>query len=225
MKVRVRLFAAYAQVAGWRDKEIDVPEGSTAKGVLEVLRHGPLLALPGEGRPLFAVNRKHVPPDAPVAAGDEVGIFPPVAGGSGAEAGGPGGDPLARLTSEPLDPVRMASLVRGPSRGAVLVFEGTVRDHSDGPVAAITYEAYEEMAIETLSSIKEEVEERHPGVLLALAHRVGRLPVGETSVVVACGAPHRREAFAACRRAMDRIKESLPVWKHEEAPDGTKRWA
>lgn len=217
MKVRVRLFASYAQAAGWREKDVDVPDGSTVRGVLDVLRHGPLIALPGDGRPLFAVNRKHVPPTTTVAAGDEVGIFPPVAGGAD--------DGLTTITAEALDPRALADMVRSPSHGAVLVFEGTVRDHSDGPVAAITYEAYEEMATEVLAEIRAEVEGRHPGVRLALAHRTGRLSVGETSVVVACGAAHRREAFAACRLAMDRIKESLPVWKHEEDPSGARRWA
>lgn len=222
MKVRVRLFAAHAQVAGWREREIEVPAGSSAQGVLDVLRHGPLIRLPGDGRPLFAVNRKHVPPETPVNEGDEVAIFPPVAGGSPAER--PASD-FASVTGAPLDAAALTCLVRHPAHGAVLVFEGTVRDHSKGPVVAITYEAYEEMALALLAEIKAEVETRHPGVLLALAHRVGRLPVGDTSVIVACGAPHRRDAFAACRRAMDRIKESLPVWKCEELPDGTKRWA
>lgn len=221
MKVKVRLFASYAQVAGWRDKEIDVPDGATVKRVLEVLRHGPLIALPGDGRPLFALNRRHVPPETAVAAGDEVGIFPPVAGGSGEPAAAPR---CTRIVVEPLVTGELAALVRSPSHGAVVVFEGTVRDHADGPVAAITYEAYEEMAELVLEEIKAEVEARHPQSRLAMAHRVGRLPVGEASVVVACGAPHRRQAFAACRLAMDRIKESLPVWKHEESPDGSCRW-
>ena len=218
MKVRVRLFAAYAQAAGWRDKEIEVPDGSTARGILEVLRHGPLIALPGEGRPLFAVNLQHVTPETVVSAGDEVGIFPPVSGGA------PDPAPFTQITAHPLHAAPLVALVRAPSHGAVLVFEGTVRDSAADPVAAITYEAYEEMASGTLKEIKAEVEDRHPGAILAIAHRVGRLLAGETSVIVACGAPHRREAFAACRRAMDRIKESLPIWKSEEAPDGTTRW-
>ncbi len=218
MKIRVRLFASYAQAAGWREKEMDVAESATARGVLDALRRGPLLALPGPGTPLYAINRKHVPPDTVVREGDEVGIFPPVSGGSGAPA------PFTRITADPLDPAALAALVRAPGHGAVLTFEGTVRDHSDGPVVAITYEAYDTMAIEVLDAIKREVEHRHPGTLLAMAHRTGRLPVGEASVVVACGAAHRRQAFAACRLAMDRVKESLPVWKHEESPDGSARW-
>jgi molybdopterin synthase catalytic subunit len=206
MRVRVRLFANYARAAGWRERDIDVPEDSTARGVLEVLRHGPLIALPDVGRPLFAVNQAHVPPDAIVHDGDEVGIFPPVSGGSGA---------MTFVTDEPLDPGSLAALVRSPEHGAVVVFEGVVRN--DGGLAALTYEAYAGMAESVLKDIKAEVERRLPGVVLAMAHRTGRIETGQPSVVVACGSPHRREAFAACRRAMDRIKESLPVWKTQEA--------
>ena len=86
------------------------------------------------------------------------------------------------------------------------------------------YDAYPEMALEVLGRIRDEVEARHPGCRLALAHRTGLLGLGEASVVVACGAPHRREAFAACRLAMDRIKESVPVWKHERTEGGEQRW-
>jgi molybdopterin synthase catalytic subunit len=216
MKVVVRLFAAYAQAAGWRQKECDIKEPATARDVIEWLRRGPLMVLPGTGRPLVAVNREHVALDAPVHAGDEVAVFPPVSGGSA--------DPRVAVTEQPLDARALADLVRDRGHGAIVVFEGTVRDHGEGPVAAITYEAYEEMASAMLLRIRDEVEARHDGVRLALAHRVGRLVVGETSVVVACGAAHRREAFAACRLAMDRIKESLPAWKREEAPSGDVRW-
>src|SRR6185503_20195246 len=100
----------------------------------------------------------------------------------------------AVLTRDPLDARALADLVRDPAHGAVLVFEGTVRDHSDGPVTAITYEVYEEMARSMLRRIRDEVEVRHAGVRVAIAHRFGRLVVGETSVIVACGAAHRRDA-------------------------------
>jgi MoaE-MoaD fusion protein len=161
-----------------------------------------------------------VTPETVVSAGDEVGIFPPVSGGAPGSAG-----PFTRITAQPLDAGPLVALVRSPGHGAVIVFEGSVRSGPHDPVVAITYEAYEEMAAGTLAEIKAEVEARHPGALLAMAHRVGRLEAGETSVIVACGAPHRREAFAACRRAMDRIKEALPAWKREEAADGTTRWS
>jgi molybdopterin synthase catalytic subunit len=217
VKIRVRLFASFAQAAGFREREIELPDDATAGDALAELRRGPLRILPERARPLLAVNRTHVEPSHSLADGDEVAIFPPVSGGGGAL-------PPPVLTPEALDPAAMAASVRHPSCGAVVTFEGVVRDqHRGEEVVAIEYEAYAEMAAVVLASIAEEVRERHPGSRLALAHRVGRLPVGETSVVVACAAPHRREAFAACRLAMDRIKEALPVWKNEETT-GRHRW-
>ncbi len=218
MKVRIRLFASLAERAGFREKEFEVDEPATVRSVLDTLKKSALLGLPLGTRILFSVNRSHVDEDAAVADGDEVGLFPPVSGGSGAE------DRLL-LTAEPLDASVLVDLVRSPSCGAVLSFEGTVRDHNEGAsVTAIEYDAYPEMALEILGSIRDEVEARHPGCRLALAHRTGLLELGEASVVVACAAPHRREAFAACRLAMDRIKESVPVWKHERTEDGKQRW-
>jgi molybdopterin synthase catalytic subunit len=218
VKVRVRLFASFAEIAGFRERELDVPEGATAGDVLAILRRGPLVVLPERSRPLLAVNRHHVAPDQPVVSGDEIAIFPPVSGGNERRA------PTALVTAEPLDMASLAAAVRHPACGAVVTFEGVVRDHHEGEsVVAVEYEAYAEMAVSVLEALAEEVRERHPRARLALAHRTGLLPVGETSVVVACAAPHRREAFAACRFAMDRIKESLPVWKKEHAAGGD-RW-
>jgi molybdopterin synthase catalytic subunit len=161
---------------------------------------------------LHAVNQQHCDASRLLAEGDEVGLFPPVSGGSGPEL-----ERLIIITMEPLDSARLTESVRHPSCGAVLTFEGVVREEGrSAAVIAIDYEAYPEMALRILREIRDEVEARHPGTRLALAHRMGRLLVGEPSVVVACAAAHRRDAFAACRLAMDRIKESLPVWKTEE---------
>ena len=218
MKVRVRLFASLAEKAGFREREIEVEEPATARSVLEALKKGPLLGLPPGTRVLYSINQSHVDPEAAVSDGDEVGLFPPVSGGSGEPE-------RLVLTDEPLDAGALTDLVRSDSCGAVLCFEGTVRDHNEGAsVSAIEYDAYPEMALAELERIRDEVEARFPGSRLALAHRTGLLELGEASVVVACAAPHRREAFAACRLAMDRIKESLPVWKHERTSDGEKRW-
>lgn len=218
MKVRVRLFASLAERAGFREREVEVEEGATAGSVLATLRKGALLGLPPATRVLFAVNQRHVDAAAAVNEGDEVGLFPPVSGGS------------ARferivLGPEPLDPAALSDLVRSQSCGALITFEGTVRNENEGrSVTAIDYDCYPEMAREVLAAIRAEVETRHQGARLVLAHRTGRLLLGEVSVVVACAAPHRREAFAACRLAMDRVKESLPVWKHEDSEDGRSHW-
>ena len=219
MKVRVRLFASLAQAAGFREREIEVPDGATANDVLVQLKRGPLIALTG-ARVLLAVNREHCEPARILAEGDEVGLFPPVSGGSGARE-----ERLITITSDPLVAARLTDSVRHPSCGAIVTFEGVVRDHGvSGPVASIDYEAYPEMALRVLGEIRDEVEARHPGTRIGLAHRTGRLAVGEPSVIVACAAPHRRDALASCRLVMDRIKESLPVWKAEEAPTGARAW-
>lgn len=222
MHVRVRLFASFAEIARWREKDVELPDGATAGDVLALLRKGPLLVLPRTAKPLLSVNRAHVPPDHPVHDGDEVAIFPPVSGGA------PPAEPAPTLliTEDPLDPGLLTASVRHPACGAIVTFEGDVRDRNEGlDVEAVEYEAYADMAREMLQSIRDEVLARFPTARLAAAHRTGRLEVGEASVVVACAAPHRREAFAACRLAMDRIKEALPVWKREEGVSGDRRWA
>jgi molybdopterin synthase catalytic subunit len=220
MKVKVRLFASYAVSAGFRSREIDVPEGTTAGGVFAQLRKTALAGMPSSARPLYAVNREHVAAAHALSEGDEIAIFPPVSGGAPEDVG-----PPLLVTPDPLDAGRLLDGVRHPGCGALLLFEGTVRNENEGqPVVAIDYEAYPEMATAVLGRIRDEVARRWPGVRLALAHRTGRLPVGATSVAVACAAPHRREAFAACRLAMDRIKEALPVWKQEHGPGGSSRW-
>lgn len=219
MRVRVRLFASFAQAAGFRERELELAEGAVAGDALAALRRGPLLALPAGARPLLAVNRQHSPPDTPLSDGDEVAIFPPVSGGSGAEA------ELVRVTVGPLDPRGLAELVRSPACGALVTFEGTVRDHNAGEaVSAITYEAHEDMAREVLAQIVREAQSRWPQARIAIAHRTGRLEVGEVSLVVCVAAPHRRHALAACRHAIDRVKEILPAWKREERSSGTASW-
>jgi molybdopterin synthase catalytic subunit len=218
VRIKVKLFASFAQAAGWRQRDMELAAGACAGDVLAELRRGPLLALPAGARPLLAVNREHVTSDRGLADGDEVAVFPPVSGG--------GSDPLPTVvTTEPLDPRALAKAVAAPWCGAVVTFEGTVRDHGEGhAVRAIEYDAYPEMAQGALLGIREEVGRRWPHVRLAMAHRTGRLEVGEPSVVVAAAAAHRRDAFAACRLAMDRIKEALPIWKREELASGASTW-
>lgn len=219
MRVRLRLFASFAQIAGFRELELELPEAARAADALAALRRGPLIALPLGSRPLIAVNRRQVLPDHLLSEGDEVAIFPPVSGGSGHDGS------RILVTEAVLDPRKLAESVRAYDCGALVMFEGTVRDHNRGEaVTSVTYEAHEEMARDLLQQIVHETEARWPRVRVALAHRVGRLVVGETSVVIVVAAPHRRQAFAACRLAMDRIKESLPTWKSEEGASGELNW-
>jgi molybdopterin synthase catalytic subunit len=125
------------------------------------------------------------------------------------------------VRSEPLSVDEAVRAVSAPGSGGISVFIGTVRDESDGhPVSRLDYEAYPSMAEREMASIAREIELELPGVRLAVLHRVGELGVGDIAVVCAASAPHRGEAFKACRALIDRIKERVPIWKREHGPDG-----
>jgi molybdopterin synthase catalytic subunit len=127
----------------------------------------------------------------------------------------------ADLRESPLSVDETLAAVRHPGAGAVAVFMGTVRDENDGrPVSLLEYEAYTPMALSEMERIARETEETIPGARCAIAHRVGRLQVGDVAVVCAASAPHRGEAFAACRRLIDEVKAHVPIWKREHGPDG-----
>ena len=126
------------------------------------------------------------------------------------------------ITAEPLDVGAITALVEKPENGGVVTFQGTTRNDTDGrPVLFLEYEAYPEMAEKTLRQVVAEVGERWNVPDLAVAHRIGRLEIGEASLVVAVAAPHRAEAFAACAYVVDRIKEFVPIWKKEHFQDGS----
>jgi molybdopterin synthase catalytic subunit len=132
---------------------------------------------------------------------------------------------LVRVTDEPLDPNEAVGFVADPGAGGTVLFSGTVRDHSDaGPVTGLEYEAWEERAAELLSAIGDEVLQKWPVCKVALLHRIGRLSVGEVSVLVCCSAPHRAEAFDAARHGIERIKQDVPIWKKEGLVSGEAHW-
>jgi molybdopterin synthase catalytic subunit len=132
---------------------------------------------------------------------------------------------MVRLTPEPIDHHALTEQVRRPGCGAVVTFLGTVRDLTDGRVTvALDYEAYPGMAEKKMAEIEREARARWPVGEMALVHRTGRLAVGEVSVAVAVSCPHRGEAFEACRFAIDRLKEVVPIWKQENWADGRTEW-
>ena len=199
MEVTVRLFAMLRERAGTSEVTVELPEGARVRDALEAL--GGLT----DGMPLvMAVNREYAPEDAPLGAGDELALIPPVSGGEAAVA-------HARVTAEPLSPDALAARVRDPRAGAVVTFQGVTRE-----VERLDYEAYVEMAEERIAAIVAEAIERHGLCAAACEHRVGEVPLSEPSVAVAVSAPHRGEAFAGGREIIDEIKARTPVWKKEE---------
>ena len=129
-----------------------------------------------------------------------------------------------RISPDPIDPAPLLSAVR-PSEGGVCLFLGVVRDHNAGrATTAVEYEAYAEMAEAEIERLLADLARRHPAARVEIRHRIGRLEIGETSVAIVASAPHRAEAFGACREAIDRLKTTVPIWKKEFYRDGTCEW-
>jgi molybdopterin synthase catalytic subunit len=211
VRLTVRLFAAFRERAGSPEVVVDLPENATAAGVLEavVARVPSLAGVAGAARPV--VNHEFVGLDAPVRAGDDVALLPPVSGG----------EERFFLTNEPLDPRALEALVADPGCGGLVTFVGTVRRTNAGrEVDYLEYEAYPGMAEKKMAEIGQEIRQRWGLDRVAIAHRLGRCEVGEASIVICVAAPHRREAFEACHYAIDRVKEIVPIWKKEVWRDG-----
>jgi molybdopterin synthase catalytic subunit len=132
---------------------------------------------------------------------------------------------MFKVTTEPLKVQEVNDLVKRPTDGAVVTFDGIVRNNFDGrPVDYLEYEAYAAMAEKKLAEIAAEVQQKFAVGEVAMVHRIGRLEIGESSIVIAVAAPHRHAAFEACAYAMDRVKEDVPVWKKEFFADGQAHW-
>ncbi|WP_209466530.1 molybdenum cofactor biosynthesis protein [Symbiobacterium terraclitae] len=212
----MKLFAAAADAVGRRSLQGDWT-GLTAAQLLEQLQKD----YPGLARlaPVLsiAINREYATPDRRLADGDEVALIPPVSGG----APGPAERPLFEVTTDPLSADEIAARVTNPHSGATVVFVGTVREWTHGRrTVHLEYEAYAEMAVAQMEQIGREIAERWPGARTAIVHRVGKLAITEASVVIAVATPHRADAFEACRHAIERLKQIVPIWKKEVWEDG-----
>jgi molybdopterin synthase catalytic subunit len=256
VRIEVRLFAMQRAQAGRRSHGLELPAGAdVAAAWAALVADFPALA-PGGGSVRFAVNGRYVEPDAPLAAGDELAVIPPVAGGAtdaggtagtSDEAGGSvgasgAGHPAYRrieITGASLDEGLLEDLRRAvatPADGAVAIFLGQTRESAGTPapgqeaearrhagelVEGLSYEAFEAMAMAVLGDIADEIAARFGVHRVAIVHRIGDVAVGEASVLIVVASPHRDEAFAACRYAIEELKARAPIWKAERFADGS----
>ena len=203
--IRVRLFAGLRERAGWSERELD--------GIERLSDVWPALRLGDEPAGLlYAVNREYAEPERELADGDEVALIPPVSGGA------------FRVTDQPLSLDTAVAEVADERAGAIATFTGTVRRQSRGrEVTQLEYEAYAEMAEDVMAQLANDLQERYELCAIAIHHRVGTLGIGEASVVIAVSAPHREDALAACKDAIDTLKETVPLWK-KEVYEGGEEW-
>lgn len=208
MRVRLRLFASLREQAGYAERELELPDGATAADAWNAL---PELGEAPEGL-LYARNRAYVDASEKLADGDELAFIPPVSGGA------------FRLTDGPIDLGAVVAEVADEQAGAIATFVGTTRVHSRGrTVEYLEYEAYEGMAEQEMERIASELLSRYDLCKVAITHRVGRVEIGEASVAIAVSAPHRADALAACKDAIDTLKETVPLWK-KEVYEGGEEW-
>lgn len=207
MHVVVKLFAGLRERAGVAERELELPDGACVADVW------PRLGLGEEPEGLlYALDQAYVGRGEPLFDGGEVALIPPVSGGG------------FRLTEHPIELAKVVAEVADDGAGAVATFLGTTRATSRGrTVTHLEYEAYPDMAEKVMAEIADELRTRYELCGVAITHRVGRVAVGETSVAIAVSAPHRADALAACRDAIDTLKETVPLWK-KEVYEGGEEW-
>lgn len=210
----VKLFAAAAEAAGRRQLQGEWAGLTAEQLVASLTEQYPALTKLAPSLAI-AVNREYAEAGHVLNDGDELALIPPVSGGSGEDR------PLFEVTEEPLSADEVAARVTNPYSGATLVFVGTVREWTRGKrTTYLEYEAYPEMAVGQMRVIGREIEQKWPGARSAIVHRVGKLEVCEPSVIIAVATPHRVDAFDACRHAIERLKQIVPIWKKEIWEDG-----
>jgi molybdopterin synthase catalytic subunit/molybdopterin converting factor small subunit len=226
MKINVLLFGVLRELAGRSSETIELAEAARAREVLNYYARAiprfeamiPALAI--------SVNREYSDADRVLLAGDEVGLLPPVSGGcldgttDGAEKTGE-----VRIVREPIDAQAVLAQLKQPADGAAVVFDGVVRNNTRGRrTLYLEYESYEAMALKQMESLAAEARTRFGVRAASIIHRLGRLEIGDTSVLIVVASAHRGAAFDACRWIIDTLKKTVPIWKKEYFEDGAV-WA
>lgn len=215
IRVKLLFFGAARDVAGHDEVDFILPQATTAAAALAEVKHAyPELSRFGRSL-LFAVNQEYATPDRIVENGDELAVFPPVSGGAQYPSD------FFELTTDPIDVGSVARRVVLAECGATVTLDGYAREWTKGrQTAYLIYEAYAPMAQRELEKLGREAQQRFEIAHIGIVHRTGRLEIGETSVVIAVSAPHRRAAFEACEWAIRELKRTVPIWKKEVFADG-----
>jgi len=213
VQIRVLFFGILKDLAARSADILDVPEGSRASDVIQ--RYTNLIPNSGLSSVAISVNQEYATPETPLHAGDEVALLPPVSGGT----------PRARITHDRIDVASITEYLKRPEDGATVIFEGVVRNHSRRRrTLFLEYEAYEKMALKELDELINQALTCFQIRDVAVIHRLGRLEIGETSVLIVVTSAHRAAAFEACRWLIDTLKKTVPIWKKEHFEDGAV-WA
>ncbi|MFK7898344.1 MAG: molybdenum cofactor biosynthesis protein MoaE [Myxococcota bacterium] len=214
MKITLKLFGSLRAEAGESTLIVELEPGATVADVrVWLAKRAPLVDELGD-RLAASVNLEIAESDALLSDGDEVAFLPPVAGGDGEPK-------RCTISDQDLDEAEVVARIDGPDAGGIVTFVGNVRNRARGhEIKHLEYEAYPAMAEREMEKICDQAAERWPGTRVAIAHRVGMLAIGDAAVIVAAASPHRAEAFEACRYAIDTLKVTVPIWKHETATDG-----
>ena len=219
LRVKVLFFGAARDAVGQPEVELELDqEVTSATALAQLIDRYPNLGRFGRSL-LVAVNQEYARGEVPLKNGDELAVFPPVSGGSA-----PSND-FFELTTDVIDVGEVARRVVLPECGATVTLDGYAREWTKGRrTLYLVYEAYEAMALQELQRLGREAHERFEIAYIGIVHRTGRLEIGETSVVISVGAPHRRAAFEACEWAIRELKRTVPIWKKEVFEDG-EVWA
>ena len=215
MKIRVLFFGAARDAVEANQMDLALDEPATVSSAFQSLKTR-FSKLERFGRSLlFAVNQEYATPDTQLKENDELAVFPPVSGGS---------HDFFELTKEPIDVGEVARRVVLPECGATVTLDGYAREWTKGKrTLYLIYEAYDSMALTEMERLGVEAHKQFEIAHLGIVHRTGRIDIGETSVVIAAGAPHRRAAFQACEWAIKELKRTVPIWK-KEIFEGGEEW-
>jgi molybdopterin synthase catalytic subunit/molybdopterin converting factor small subunit len=220
MQVRVLFFGILKDLAGRNSDLLSLPENASAADVVSHYQQR-LSANAGIFSSIaISVNQEYARPEMKLHSGDEVALLPPVSGGAG-ETNQPKSEERASITRGPIDSAALVERIKRPDDGAAIVFEGIVRNNTRGRrTLFLDYESYEEMAVKEMESLISRARDQFPIRDATIIHRLGRIEIGETSVLIIVASAHRAAAFDACRWLIDTLKRTVPIWKKEHFEDG-----